>query len=126
MNQFFRISLAIAMAVFMTSSVQGIKGLRTIGGAVALKALRNNNNNDPQPQTPPSPTLPPQSSTPPAAAASTGLAAMQTSGQLVAVALTKMQTIIKYVTSCAYPYRCSVFAGDYCQRQCSVICAPPL
>ncbi len=115
------------MAVLMTSSVQGIRGVGAVGGAVALKALKNNDSSsNSQPQTPPSPTPPPQSSASPAAAASTGLAAMQTSGQLVTVALTKMQTIIKNVTSCEYPYRWGVFAGDYCYRQCSVICAPPL
>ncbi len=130
MNQFFRIGLAMAITVCMISCVQGKGGKagKAAGAVVALRAAKNSDNdNDEQPTTTPQTGAPQaQASAAPAPAASVGIAGMQTSGQLIAVPLTKMETIIKNVTSCKYPYRCSVFAGDYCQRQCTVICAPPL
>lgn len=123
MNQFFRIGLAMAITVCMISCVQGGRASKAAGAAVALKFRRGNNNDDQQEA--PQLVAPPQGQAS-AASSSVGIAGMQTSGQLIVVPLTKMETIIKNVTSCKYPYRCNVFAGNYCQRQCTVICAPPL
>lgn len=130
MSPFFRIGLAMAITVCMIACVQGGKAGKAAGAAFALKVAQIGNNDQQQntnPQTVAPTTAAPTSAAPSALASGpTGIAAMQTTGQLVAIPLTKMQIIIKNVTSCKYPYRCSVFAGDYCQRQCTVICAPPL
>ena len=122
MNQFFRIGLAMAITVCMIACVQGGKAGKAAGAAFALKVAQTGNS-DQQQSTNPQTVAPQQA---PASVAPVKIAGTQTSGQLVASPLTKMQIIIKNVTSCKYPYRCSVFAGDYCQRQCTVICAPPL
>jgi hypothetical protein len=53
-------------------------------------------------------------------------AVAQTAAPMAPLPLSKMEKIIKHVTSRAYPYRCSVFAGDYCRRLCTRICVPPL
>jgi hypothetical protein len=126
MNPFFRIGLAMAMIVCVTPCVQGGRAGAAAGAAIAFRAAKNNNNNQTQPTAVPAAVQPQQAAAPAPAAAPTGLAAMQTTGQLIAIPLTKMQIIIKTVTSCKYPFWRSAFAGDYCQPQCSVICAPPV
>jgi hypothetical protein len=120
-NQFFRIGLAMAITVCMIACVQGGKAGKAAGAAFALKVAQIGNSDQQQ-------STNPQTVTPTTAAPTSAAPSALASGPtgIAAVPLTKMQIIIKNVTSCKYPYRCSVFAGDYCQRQCTVICAPPL
>ncbi len=128
MNRFFRISFTLmAMISSLVSEISG-KGVTGAAGTVvaakALKGSNNNSGNDSQP-TPTQGAASAQQAAAPAPAPAPQ-AVMQTTGQLKATPLTKMEKIIKHVTSRAYPYRCAVFAGDYCRRLCARICVPPL
>ncbi len=125
MSQFFRIGLAMAIIVCMISGPGAIPR-KALGTYAAVKSGKDGGgDSDSAPTSTPAE---PTSAGPASAGAPTGptSAGTQKTARVVAAPLTKMEIIIKKVTSQKYPYRCSAFAGDYCNRQYTVICAPPL
>jgi len=155
-NQFFRVSVTLmAMMSFLVSEISGRMGVKSpitlvsppaaksmasentggrvaLKGAVAVKAFKGNNNNDDlmaqaaAAQAQAQAAFPAQQVAAPAQQVAAPQAVAQTAAPIAPLPLSKMEKIIKHVTSRAYPYRCSVFAGDYCRRLCARICAPPL